>query len=442
GGMPTEFAVTEPILKTYTFTAEQFLAEKNILDREIALKNSWFYAPSKENPQGDASPAVDLIAMLSAIWELQQKKKKIQVIQVGDLYELWVNREYLYRDWPIDEAGVGSGFALSIIRDYGSAVKGFRGQPDSYQYRFDGDWYEPEGKRIKYVSDIEKGIRGSRCYIFNHWPERNLVDRYSVGQDIVEYHKELNSEIEQQERLYYTKGTKYHDWIEARNKLRSLLRKRKRLNSTVDRIPRVRELVKERIDNVKAFVLPNPDKWASDVLTRVSGNVLGEEKFKTYWRKDPLGKYECLWNKLALDLLSKVDCQMIYGNHDSYRGDKLINTKLGKYEKANMWHSEPGLWAEHGHRWDQYNRDGVVFGAGVTNLVYYYYRPYIESLNKLKSKLLPQFYTEIFPGMVTWYLLANYGDREKWFGSSVKPFGICAIGHTHTPNLLRVRFRL
>ena len=79
-----------------------------------------------------------------------------------------------------------------------------------------------------------------------------------------------------------------------------------------------------------------------------------------------VGQDEALWNAAVVDAFDKVNTKFIYGNHDCYRG---VPREDGLAE-ALPFYSEPGLWIEHGHRFEDSNIDGQPFGSFITNLAY------------------------------------------------------------------------
>ena len=50
-----------------------------------------------------AAPALDLATFLAAVLKVKNDGAKISVIQLGDLYELWMGREFLYLDFPVTD---------------------------------------------------------------------------------------------------------------------------------------------------------------------------------------------------------------------------------------------------------------------------------------------------------------------------------------------------
>ena len=78
---------------------------------------------------------------------------------------------------------------------------------------------------------------------------------------------------------------------------------------------------------------------------------------------------------MVLDMLDSFPVfESIYGNHDGYRADPILNTMIPARAKSKPWISTPGIWAEHAHRWDAFNMDGCAMGAAVTNLTYYFFK--------------------------------------------------------------------
>ena len=171
-----------------------------------------------------------------------------------------------------------------------------------------------------------------------------------------------------------------------------------------------------------------------------------------YCRTNVLGQQEVLWNKLILDLFGAVGGESVYGNHDGYRGDPLLWGYLDPQYRSHGWLSVPGLWFEHGHRWDQYNRDGCAFGSGMTNLVYYYmhilggYSTGGKTTRKLEGKYSQERQLQQ-ASAATWFLLVHFRDDLAWLKQElaassdkrkVHPFGIYVCGHSHTAKLIDI----
>ena len=319
-------------------------AEKDIVDRELRLRSTWFYARGpnwdKEpdpgegdwlssiahNGNGDASPAVDLVNLLSVLkWVRQNppatvQNPSVQVIQVGDIYEAWVNREFLYRDFPTNDTQAGDKKTRFVIRQTAT-----REISDDYQYRMD-KWYRSPGMQ---VPDLKR-------YIFHQWPGDELLNRHDTGNQLIAKYGSDDDAI--------AKGAKI---------------------KSAD-LTRLRMLLKERIEAVENFKLHAPVKWGTTQPT-VGFNAMqnvGKDLLKEYATTNKRGETEYFWNEMVLDLMYELaGSYLIHGNHDGYRGDKLLNTESGRAGCA-AWISEPGMWVEHSHRWDPFNRDGCAFGAG------------------------------------------------------------------------------
>ena len=216
-------------------------------------------------------------------------------------------------------------------------------------------------------------------------------------------------------------------------------------------ILRAKVLVKNRIDDINNLSLPfagnsNQKKCFKKFL---SMSVL-RQRTSTDFATNARGQKEYFWNECILKLFNEVECKMIYGNHDGYRGDSILNPldpSSKPHEKVVPWICEDGIWAEHGHRWDFFNRDGMAFGAAVTNLVYYYNEG-ILSLDKLKESWpleIRQFHEEFLPGYVQWSMIINGCitdvvdklKRDKKIGN----FAVQIVGHTHSPDLLKIKIK-
>lgn len=420
------------------FTPKQFLAEKAMVDRELMIRSCWFYmAVNGDNESfegdGDASPAVDLINFLSAIETLQKQndvgKSKVEVYQVGDFYELWMNHEFLYRHFPVSNAKASSQSKLGLARKSGQFS-------DRLQYRMDKKWKIGTSAR----SPLKR-------YPFHEWPNQELIRRHMPAENMKEWWKGVRDDTTATFCQAPTTEAEQEIWEE---------------------ITRLQELLRERVQNIRDFVLPLPPTKKYDKISDASGSSeacgqlmrrepnLFDEKGR-YAYTNALKKTEWKWNLMILDKFKAVGCDKqhrVYGNHDGYRGNPLLNEKLLKEDQAMPWISKHGIWFEHSHRWDNFNRDGMAFGAGVTNFVYYYNKRMLMA-NRLLGYLRipwflePQEQESFIPGAAQWFLWVNFGHTfrgkrlKNWFTSKygkVRPFGIYVNGHTHSADLIRMKF--
>ncbi len=424
--------------KPADFSPEQFLAEKAIVDREIMLTGTWFYARGpgwKKEAQtdrdtwaaadddGDPTPAIELAHLLCAIKKARQDSAaNIQVIQVGDLYELWLNHEFLYRDFLVDTSFNVSGAEKRAY--FGIWQQGSKS--DDYQYRLDAGLQNSAGG----------GSAKEKRYVYNYWPKADMLLRYRIG-----------------EPMYA--GLDDDDLLEE-------------LSLRPPQLQRVQGLLKDRVDRVRAYSLHQPNTPACASLLAMDPAVLD---FKYFYRRqrdlrkggteygpgqetereyfiDPNGRKEVFWNEMILKLLGDLDFRNIGGNHDGYRSDPLVNVLLDDVDQAETVISEPGLWIEHSHRWDEFNRDGMAFGAGAANYVYYYFTSLCSKSAGWWEDMLGQQEQKCFvPGAAFWFGVANFGDDLKWAADqgipgSVQPFGVYVSGHTHSASLARITFDL
>jgi len=403
--VPGEGPVPVPIFSRTDFTPQQVLAEKAILDRRLMSQSCWFVAPNQaETVDGVASPAVDLVNLLCAIEAFQNQvgSSRVKVYQVGDLYELWMNHEFLYREYPVSQAEAGSPATLGIIRATGQLS-------DDFQYRMDKDWWRSG----------DAGLHPIKRYPFHEWPYDGLIHRHQLYDSVGTLTRRLAQDEE----------TSSQDMQRFRGEVRT-------------GVTRLRELLRERVASVKNFSLSDPQTSGSRKLRQRNGELFQG----SYRRRNARGQAEYKWNRMIIDKLNALGCQKIYGNHDGYRGDPVLNTTLAGSDQAESWISENGIWMEHSHRWDDYNRDGMAFGAGVTNFVYYYYYDRIRPADHVRAVLRipwlnePQDLQAFIPGAAQWFLMVNFGRRGQFNG--VRPFGIYVNGHTHNPDLMRIQFHL
>ncbi len=362
-----------PDYTSITINRAQFLAVKAHVDRALILKSCWFYSngPGKN---GDAAPAVDLVNMLRCMLDFKTSQGvAMKVYQVGDLYELWLDREFLYRFYTVDDPNAGKDLYL-----WASNVAA--NIHDNFQYRMDADW-----------TAGGSAPHPARRYVYHNWPMAELIRRHKVA----------------------AAGA----------------------GPAAAEIPRLKKILEARIANVKLFQLPLPSTPAAKSIPAAT--------LANYQVPTPSGP-EFQWNKMILDLLAKLDFKNIWGNHDGYRGDPSLNGGLSANDKADAYISEPGIWVEHSHRWDDFNRDGMAFGAGVTNLVYYY-RDNLLGADVIKGAFMPAEQAAFQPGAAQWFLLVNYAtfpSISSGLSGPVLPFGIYISGHTHSADLVEVHFEL
>ncbi|MHC4437111.1 MAG: hypothetical protein ACYS3S_07120 [Planctomycetota bacterium] len=470
------------------FSAKEFLAEKDIVDRALRVHSSWFHGTgedfakdrgffgrslhkhklpfgkkdlydilrSKSGPSrcaGDASAGFDLVNLLFAILKLQEDKpdSDIRVRQVGDLCELWQNQEFLYHGFWARQTDAGGKDTLRSILSCAlglpKQIKALRltsgTRRDDYQYRYGPGYYDPQAEKQKVIVGqggelIDERRQLAPFYTFNPIPWRVLQNRYVVG-DMID-----------------------KDFID--NRLESL---EKSFGLPNLELTRRQLLLKARLDSVRDFSLPLPREAAvklvllfnkteenpkflheqyEKMLGKLQPTGYGEKKEKEfepgkeYIRESELGYTEVRWNRLILDLLENVKCKAAYGNHDGYRGDPLLNKKLTKtFDKCDGWISDKGLWFEHGHRWDEYNRDGCAFGSGPTNLGYYWWHnlggrtPVSGWARKEIEAPISKDQQKCQAGAAVWFLLLHFKEKLPWLTrqdgiDGVNPFDVYAPG--------------
>lgn len=402
GSMASSSAIHE-------FTPAQFLAEKDLVDRKFQIESNWFYPPGVDEVHSDPAPAIDLLNLLFSAWELQQQigSTNLRVFQVGDLYELWINREFMYLDFPVYDKEATGEPTITVIA---------MSAADGYQYRYDKVW----------TTERSKAQRSKHYYIYRHWDQDDL-------------------------QFGYTPATPANA-AKIRESLGEATCRRKA------------ELMRQRVQSVHDFRLPAPPDPASvsaDVREKINNSENLRASYPAFVKlrdrspkpfqlltagTDVENKTEYLWNKMIVDALSLLGVKRIWGNHDGYRGDPILNTLLPAEAKAEGWISQPGVWVEHNHRWDEFCRDGVASGAGITNLVYFH-RHGLLAAEALQGKILKGQENKAFqPGALLWFLLVNNEEHEgrplREFLSKgnqpLHPFAIYICGHTHTPDLVRM----
>jgi hypothetical protein len=415
---------TEPLItvSTYSFTPTQFMAEKNIVDREFRLRSTWFYArgprwaqevdagdrdwfdvitnPATGNGNGDPSPAIDLCIFLR-LAEMAKgsfpQGSGLEFYQVGDIFEAWVNREFLYQGSIVIDTDAGTGIAYTGIKQGATRSKG-----DHFQPRMDRDWH-----RISSDLGYDKAVTSAvpiKRYAFHPWAKTEMFKRYNT-------YKEIQT-------------------------------KKLKLPISSTEMSRRQHLLNDRIESVCDFRLPAPAKGdAIDLLQKIMPKALSDAKYKVTNRR---GETEIKWNQICLDLLTVThSAKCIYGNHDGYRGDSPLAALIAY--PALEYVSEPGIWMEHSHRWDPYNRDGCAFGAGAANMTYYWFNNMCsKTAGEVEDQFVNQEQGNFIPGAAAWFLMVNFGAPGDWFDSQrsrVNPFGVYVNGHTHSAGIAKIKFK-
>lgn len=450
----------------YKFTRDQFLAELAHVERRIRAASSWFYEPAgdftppvksgkvslgdlvtMDHTEMDPSPAIDLINLLLELRALKAEGYKVDVYQAGDLFELWMGREFLYFDFPTIDAPLG-GLAVKMLdtvssHDKVAYIKDL-GVGDDFQYRLDAGWRDSASPDI---------ASGCKRFVFNEIRRPLLLQRHKSGWD---YQRAgtLNTEA-----FYYEIGSTWisnhvmdANWSDTLHSMTTA-----KIGEGV--IGRLQALHAQRCQNVLNHCLPETNAkehgWGKlqavgfmDRYIRSDASLTDDEFAWSAPRRVRQTEYH--FNRAIVDLFDELGTTCIHGNHDGYRSDPLFAAHaLG--HSAQEYHTEKGIWMEHSHRYDRYNRDGRAIGAGMTNLVYYF----MDELLKGDATVadwpgwfgLPysQERTSFQPGAAQWFVTVNLAargnaDQGKVQGRSVEPFGLYVGGHTHGPDLVRIRF--
>jgi hypothetical protein len=178
-----------------------------------------------------------------------------------------------------------------------------------------------------------------------------------------------------------------------------------------------------------AFFENTPPNAQDVVLTR------GGREFVNYWIDRATGRAANLVvntgvNQTALRRLdtSPLDKVFLWGNHDCYFA-RNTPAGIGSSRVRDYWND--GLFAEHGHRGDAFNRDGsrrgLIFGHRVTNQVFAH--PWIRNLEG--------YFVDPRRGSLQW---AGWQWYERWTQRGSTPqLSIYVMGHTHLQGLGVVR---
>ncbi|GMV98141.1 MAG: hypothetical protein AMXMBFR83_24930 [Phycisphaerae bacterium] len=423
----------------------------------------------------DPGPARDLLRFLRVIRNRQRDTANptpIDVFNLGDLYEIWANRRFLFEDFeicndPLDPggqiAGLGSTFdgptsTDNFVGDAGGAVGGLFGDAGKQVGKaIGGNLGALAGDAIKLM--VRSLLGGINATDRDLWWRRETNDPardpamdpdlamlpYEEAYTLTRFDPQLhlprfsappagpgvigggmtnpsgNGQISL-DGIEYTKhqlGTPRPDgtwgpFPATNDRGRGYL---------------VREVAR-RIAQVDAFEAPVRQDPAGnrEDLALLGSNVVGRGA-------EQMGR----WNRAVADAFRDVRTTFLYGNHDCFRGVP----RRGGVNSARPFHSEPGLWVEHAHRFDDSNVDGQPFGSFVTNVAYEIQEAsFAEGL--ADEFALHREQSCFQPGIVQWFLLVEFGgnaflrrhQRQNDSVPAVFPFRISVNGHTHTPDLV------
>jgi len=458
-------------------------------------------APSNADP----GAAIDLINFLRMIRDVR-KEAAVEVYQVGDLLELWMNREFLYSDFPTIDRNLGFKTSKFPPADLASiAGAGLAGSAtlmgDGFQQRRGPGWR----------NTTRPTSRGLRKYVYDEFPSlTEMLARHRTGWNFLRDEAKLagKARFDNTEKMYAAIG---ESWIARRtagvddlvlgaaglSPESSIFEK---AEAAIELAKKALELGPEGAARAAAAALQEeiakaeankplgtPREVGEAVVNRVVGElhqrVVNVENFslpltdaakqshgwETLVEKDPRlianmfrdpnaiarPKDEFLWsvpfrvrrpeyyfNQAVLSLLKEVGCKFIHGNHDGYRSDPLLKGATSPYEAQEYLHL-PGIWVEHSHRFEEFNRDGRIFGAGMTNLVHYFNDEMLQ-LDKAKGAFVTNTERKSYmPGATQWFVHVNLSDPAKR-GSDFQPlrkdqqFCVYVGGHTHDVDLVRI----
>ena len=487
-GIKTWKVTDDPLLgfeTDYSISRDEFLAEFSYVDRRIKALSTWFYgegisldstvtvnhgmggipqtihrskakdhrnvANISEKIPGDPSPAIELVCLLSII-KSTQEEANVKVVQLGDFFELWIGREFLLRYFPIRDKPLGR---MARAACWSASVWGL-GVDDEIQLRRDAGWRNPTSPEAT----------GFKHYVFDKMNTAELLERHLVG-----------NEVNPTAKFFEAVGNR----VTKLNGQAVFMSPKMAEDAGRGAIGRLATLTQQRVQNVLNFCLPLPGNRSNPALKFLEKLQKGAH-LERYLRPDnreintnpandehhwsqhsryiwPDGEY--YWNRMIVEGFEAVGFTNIHGNHDGYRSDPLLNTGLPSGTKAIEYFDMPGIWFEHGHRWDEYNRDGRFYGAGMTNLVYYHFDEMIELDEGFVKDVMtdPAEQANEQPGAGTWFKMVNFLPKqhksrasEKGDGNDspsyhkicgfdkVKPFAIYCSGHTHGADLIRMVF--
>ncbi len=371
-----------------------------------------------------AAPARDLLRFLNVInQQKRQQRAPIEVFHTGDLYELWANRRFLFEDFafatrPDQQApglisenlmakGGDGGFASAAKMVGRGFVQLFLGGinangPDLW-IRRDSEKDKPDGQPE--ISPPEEswnfGLPDTDWQVPKFTPP--APGPGSIGGGMTGQLKTANLPYE------YMPPTRF-GWDANRGSGYLVTETQRRINQ------------------VHAFEAPlrTDSQGRTEDTQLLAGRVTG--------RNRDMG----LWNRAVIDAFTRVGTTHIYGNHDCFRGLPRVDGMTA----AKPFHSEPGLWVEHGHRYEDSNVDGQPFGSFLTNLAFEIQElAFGEGL--LDEYMLHREQDLFQPGMMQWFLLTEFGleTLEQMKNPpervpALNRFRITVNSHTHVPDLV------
>jgi len=366
----------------------------------------------------DPAPARDLLRFLETIQQRQRARDRIHVFQTGDLYELWANRRFLFEDFALtdDPEGQLPGIAAGLMpSDSASGFWGTLGQIAKFLGR-------------NFVKLALGGINATEVDLWfrrecnKRAPADPLPDETSwnidrIGDDwqLPEFSKPAGSPL----GIAVDDGTLRTATVNyTENRFQGLNERGERGKGYL-----VQE-TQRRIDQVLALEAPLRD---NDEDRRLVGRFRrGDQAF---------------WNRAVVQRFRDVRTTFVYGNHDCFRG---VPREDGVAE-ALPFYSEPGLWVEHAHRYEDSNVDGQPFGSFLTNLAFEIQElAFGEGL--LDEYTMHREQSTFQPGIMQWFLLTEFGlDTLPDFQNPpedvppVSRFRISVNSHTHVPDLVNAQ---
>lgn len=393
----------------------------------------------------DPGPARDLLRFLDVIGNLRGQRVAIDVIQTGDLYDLQSNRRFLFEDYhetddpPSQIPDVMSFLSKPVSADgplgdvgkmAGDALKGLlRGRIKSMLGGMHAEerdlWFRRESNKPgadprldpdQQMLDPERGINVDQL----NAPQMPRFDAPGAVPGNISLTMPQGLTPPSVDYTIFELGNR-----DANGNLIAFpagpFRGRGYLNAEANR----------RMQQVHAFEAPFRNNAEDQRL-------LGRNITSAQNGNPAMG----LWNQAIVNAFNAVRTTFIYGDYDCQRGVPRDNGIAA----ALPYYSEPGLWVEHGHRFDDNNLDGQPFGAFIANMTYE-----IQELgfggDLLNECIMHREQSQMQPGIIQWYLAVQFGgasflqqfQRPNENVPAVHPFRIAVNGHTRTPDLVNAQ---